>query len=293
MPDPTPPGDQDEILATRRRLLAQLPRAFRQGASGRRLRQAGQRSLFEDVPADEVGGELEADPEDPAWTDAYLIAAERKSLGCYLALDPLGQYAATIRAFSSGTPAAFLASAAHGDRATIGGAVRNLESKTVKAKHGKAASRMIRFALDGLDGAVSCILWQDAAGSLGVPLVEGFLGFLGGKCSRRREEPDLIVDSAVPMAEARARLALGYLVWTRDDSAFHAIRMSQFAEEFPGHLRLYRRYPDGRVFRLGRAFRVRQDPALVEAMTGTWGTGRVALVGPGGVVAVDLPIPPG
>jgi DNA polymerase III alpha subunit len=283
---------QAEVLNDRRKLLASLPRVMKQFEVSRRLKVRGQRSLFEGMDEAEISGNEPNDPIDPAWTDAYLIAREREVLGCYLSLDPFLGWMDQIVAFSTHTMEQFRAGLPDESKVTLGGMVRGLTLKTTKSGRG-SAGKMARFSLDGPDGSVNAIAWPDTVRRLRKLLVNGFCGFLSGRVSRSRQEPDLIVREAVPMTEARGRLSIGYLVRTLGKSTFDVIRLDQLATEYPGKLDLFVCHQDRRVRRIGPGFKVRHDPGLVDALVGLYGRDGVALVGIHGVLSLGDWRPPG
>jgi DNA polymerase III alpha subunit len=271
---PNPGERESESLAIRRQLLASLPRHYTQAKSNRALKAIGQRSLFDGLEESEPAIEPGPDPEDPAWTDAYLKIQQRKLLGCYVGMDPLREDSDWLRAFSTHDAAQFGAGLIEGSRVIVGGMVRNPEFKTVKS------GRMLRFTLDGLGGSVSAVAWPDVASGLSGRVKDGFVGFAEGRCSRLRDEPDLILDAIIPLRQAPVRLARGYVVrLSAPATSSDFIRLDQIASAHPGSSELWIAEPGRPPSRLGGGFRIRSCNDTIGDLSSTWGRHQLTFVG--------------
>jgi len=185
-------------------MVAAIEPAIAAGQTLARDRAAGQSALFgaDDSPE---AAPVAALPSVPAWDEAELLAREKATLGFYVSSHPLERWRGAIRCYSTTDTARFKDLP---DQAplVIGGIIKSIRTLTTRSNE-----RMAVVVIEDLVGTMEAVFFpsahEDVKRRLGDRFAADSLLFFTGVCDRSRGQPQLIVDSAVPMEEGATRLA--------------------------------------------------------------------------------------
>ena len=265
-------GACDGWGATRAQLLASIDKATRAASAAHKLRQRGQRGLFED--ADDAAPEPVDWPDVPDLPQREQLLMERDALGFYLTAHPLADYEELLARFTTHTTAE-LASLPHRSGVVVGGMISAVKiSQTKRPRPGSTHTRFASFDLEDRHDRVRCNLWPDAFALYGeavqpdaIVVVRGVVDLRGGE-----EGPvNLTVHEIIPLDELENRCVVGLAVQLseteHDDAKLQAVE--EIVRYYPGkeRLELDLRLRDGhRVLLRSRRHRIRVCTELIQRL---------------------------
>jgi len=163
-------GCFDGFDVTRKALLEHLERFIDLTAREREQRELGQGFLFDDLPSEDLEGELrdaaEAEPADR-------LRWEREVLGFYLSGHPLDRVGAQLERLTDCRVAELGKRFADGaERATVGGLVTALRTMSIKRDGRNQGRRMATFQLEDATGSVRVVVFPDLFDRAGALLAD-------------------------------------------------------------------------------------------------------------------------
>lgn len=190
-------GAFDSMGAFRSQYAAALEAAVSSGQSAQKAKNSGQCSLFGGME-EEIQPEL---PRMPEWEDNLKLQMEKEVLGIYVSSHPLASFAPQIKMFSNARVDK-LTEINDGTIITIGGLIASVNVRTDKKDR-----RYAQLMLEDLDGSVRVMVFSKQFEEFKEMLIEDEVVFLQGKLDRSRDEPTIICDKIIPVAEAASELA--------------------------------------------------------------------------------------
>ena len=193
---------------TRARAMAAVDVALERSKQASRDRNSGQATLFglfeSAAPNAENKPRFETYPQAEEWDQLQLLGKEKAALGCYVSGHPLDRYGSKITRLGA-VETEGLAKCDPWSVATIAGVVHGYQEKMFRSGGGKAAF----FELEDMKGRVKAKLRGDRIDTYGPilnsnepVLVTGKLSFPISDTPSDEVEPTLLVDEAVPLADA-------------------------------------------------------------------------------------------
>lgn len=196
-------------IANRAAMVASIDAAVGAGQTIAKDRAAGQTSLFGGgggaAEAEQAPAALSADPplaRATPWEESEMLAKEKEVLGFYVSSHPLEQWSARIGAFST-VSIGGVAEKAQDAMVVVGGLI-----KSVRPVVTRKGDRMAIMTLEDDKGTLDAVLFPRtyAECEAGV-LVSDAIVLLVGKVDHQRGDPQVIVDSVVPIERAPEKLA--------------------------------------------------------------------------------------
>ena len=195
-------------------MVASIESASSAGAKLQKDKASGQGGLFGfggDAGGDADGANASADTalaKVEPWTEAEALAAEKESLGFYVSSHPLEQHAAVVKRFANATTRMIREKAppvVQDARVTLAACVQAV--RTILLKNGKnAGAKMGVLAVEDREGSLECVAFTEVFARLGSILTPDAALLLVGKVDYNRGSPQIVLENAVPIAEADARL---------------------------------------------------------------------------------------
>ncbi len=271
-------GALDCLEGNRASLLASLERGLEYGQKLRRLREAGQMSLFS-----AGGGEVPHRPELVRTDDMDLgekLKMERSLLGFFLTGHPLDRFDAEVSQLA--TCRVEELDGAAGRYASTAGLVK--EKRLLPTRNGDMAF----VTLEGREGSADVIAFSDCLSRYGDLLETGRAVFLEGEISERRGDRKLCVSRVIPLERCREELGAGLDIVIESDalkketlsSALEAIKASPGG----GRVRVTVRHPSGRrASAVSRSLRVNPTDGLLDRLRNVLGEESVSLHAGGGI----------
>lgn len=178
-----------------------LDKALEAGQSAARDRAAGQTSLFEmDGLADAGLDAGHTKPDVPEWPEHDVLTFEKEMLGLYISSHPLARHAETIRRFSTLSLVHFK-ELKEGQEVITGGMIT--QAKTFITQKG---SKMAFLTVDTLEGPCEVTVFSDTFEARGELLSVDSIVMLPCRVNYRKEEPTLIANDVMSIAEAESKL---------------------------------------------------------------------------------------
>jgi len=192
-------GAFDALGAHRAAMLAAVEEAISLGNAASEDRRSGQLSMF--APAEDIAPQF---PDVPPLSEAQLLQAEKETLGFYVTSHPLVKVARQLTALST-TDCASLVNLNEGTPVTLGCLIVNVRQRITKSGR-SAGKRMGIFTVEDLTGPCECIAFAESFAELETMLLPDAIVFLRGSVDRRRERPQVIIDSAIAVDDALGEL---------------------------------------------------------------------------------------
>jgi len=204
-------GAFDFCKKPRSRLFAGLEMALGRAAAVQRDQTAGQGSLFDMLdsgPAQNTDDDL---PDVEPWPDSEMLSAEKELIGFYISGHPLASHEWDLNTFALQRIGELgeVLEAADGDEQKAFVRVGGLVDKYKKVFTKKDEPRpYARFRIEGLEAAVSAVVWPDDFGKFEPLLSDGAPVMIGGRITRDfRDELEIQVAEIFPLTEAHKLFA--------------------------------------------------------------------------------------
>jgi DNA polymerase-3 subunit alpha len=197
-------GAFDGMGAHRAAMMAALDGAIQHGQQQAADRRSGQMSFFDSFETGPGGRSRPQFPNVEPWTEARLLAAEKETLGFYITSHPLTSYGRELDNLGN-SKLALLRDLADGAAVTIGCMVSQVRPRLVRQGR-SAGQKMAMLTVEDLTGSAECVIFSDAFERVGHLLEPEAMVFLLGTVDRRREEPNIVVDDVIPIAQAAEQL---------------------------------------------------------------------------------------
>jgi len=198
-------GAFDSVHATAQRaaMLEALDLAIKLGQNAARDRASGQMSIFA-LPGSSPGSSR-ALPEEPVpqlpgvepWTTQQQLKFEKDVLGFYISAHPLDQHADALRRFST-VSLADLAQLKDQTPVIVAGMVSRVRLTNTRKNNERMAILTLEDRLHSADAVAFPRCYEVYAPQLQPDAVV----FIEGKVDHTREEPNIIIDKVIPVAEA-------------------------------------------------------------------------------------------
>jgi DNA polymerase-3 subunit alpha len=272
-------GACDSLGGHRKQQLQVLETTLQEAQLKQADRDAGQESLFGELPAVEHRP-IEM-PEVAPWTESERLAREKEVIGFFISGHPLERYREEVALFGARTTATLHQWSEH--PVTIGAVVTALK-RQISKKTGKEYARLV---LEDFHGTAEAIVFPDAWAKLNQAILPDAATLLtGGYSARDRSEDQapFIIEAARTLAELEASGELGIAIrWNGatppSPEALQAA--SRLCEAHPGPVSLYIDWSDGSgpAARL-RSRRLRVDPReeMLAALREMFGSDAVTLI---------------
>ncbi len=260
-------GACDSLGGHRKQLLEALDGALQEAQLKQADREAGQESLFGDLPQVEHAPFIL--PDVPPWTEAERLAREKEVLGFFISGHPLERYRDEVALFGTRTTATLGEWSEH--PVTIA-AVVTMVKRQISKKTGKEYARLV---LEDFHGTAEAIVFPDAWAKLNqVILPDASLLLTGGYSERDRGEDraPFIVEAARPLADFKETGALALSLRWRLPGAPppDAVRaVASLCVRHPGPTPVYIEWNDGNgesVRLRSRSLRVALEEDLVRGL---------------------------
>ena len=203
-------GAFDSLGASRAAMIAAMDQALEMGQQAAADRKAGQLSflsMLTDQGAEEPHARF---PDVEPWSEAQLLAAEKETLGFYVTSHPLiahGRELASLT-YPGGFTLAGAGEYGQDTAVTVGCMIAQVRT-TVTRKDNR---KMAMLTVEDLTGKCDAVVFPDSYEQFVELLVPEAIVFLCGHVDRRRERPNLIVDSIIPVDRAIEELTGGILL---------------------------------------------------------------------------------
>ena len=260
-------GACDSLGGHRKQLLEALETTLQEAQLKQADRDAGQESLFGELPAVEHRpAEL---PDVPPWTESERLAREKEVIGFFISGHPLERYREEVALFGARTTATLHQWSEH--PVTIGAVVTALK-RQISKKTGKEYARLV---LEDFHGTAEAIVFPDAWAKLNQSILpDSALLLTGGYSDRDRGEDraPFIVESVKPLSEIKATGALALSLRWRLPTAppAEAVRaVARLCTSHPGPTPVYIEWNDGNgesVRLRSRSLRVALEEDLVRGL---------------------------
>ena len=205
-------GAFDSMGYRRSQLMAVVDRAIQSGAATLADRKAGQKSLFEDMAADEDEKETVSMPDIPEWDEREKLQMEKEVLGFYLSSHPLEQYKEKLEAYSTHTTKS-LATCRDRSEVTVGGIISSIKPAHVRKAREGAPTKYANFDLEDVAGNVRCICWPSEYATCGELIDDEKIVLLRGSVDKRGgDEANLIVNEVIPLDQVDEHYTRGLMV---------------------------------------------------------------------------------
>ncbi|MHC4671401.1 MAG: DNA polymerase III subunit alpha [Planctomycetota bacterium] len=231
-------GSFDSTGAMRKALMMVLDDAISFGSAAAADRRAGQMSLFGSSDPG-IAKSVPKIPENEQWTEAQMLAYEKKTLGFYVTQHPLASYEQELLKYSTASTVDLKAHN-EGSEVTLGGLISKV--RTVITKSGRnAGSKMGIVTLEDLKGQVDVIVFpRDLERVQGLLAPESVV-FFKGTVDRRREEPSVRMSEVIPADRAEELLSTTVVIKVNCVGASESVlqQLREAVDKYPGHCAVY------------------------------------------------------
>ncbi|HLB54765.1 MAG TPA: DNA polymerase III subunit alpha [Gemmatimonadales bacterium] len=252
-------GACDSLGGHRSQLLAALDGVLVEAQLRQQDREAGQESLFGELPESRVREPVL--PDVPAWSEAERLVREKEVLGFFISGHPLEPYRPEVELFGTRTTATL-------DRwseqpVRVAGVITAVRRQLAR-KSGKEYARVV---VEDFHGTAEVLVFPESWARLNHVLVEDALVLLTGGYSARdrgEERATMVVEGARSLAELRSSGAVGLVFrWTAPAAPTPELvrKAAALCAGHPGSAPVYIEWSDGNgvAVRL-RARRLRVEP---------------------------------
>jgi DNA polymerase-3 subunit alpha len=207
-------GALDHLGGHRAQLMAALDRALAVAQLRRAEMEAGQVTLFDDLPAGREADQSNALPEVDPWSEAERLAREREVLGFFISGHPLDRFREEVALFASRTTATLGIWSEH--RVTAAVIVTAVQRRISR----KTGAEYARLTIEDFHGTAQAIVFPEAWARLSQIIVPDAALLLTGSYSQRDRDEDrvpFVVEDAEPLEQLKASGAVGLaLCWRAD-----------------------------------------------------------------------------
>ncbi|MBI1337694.1 MAG: DNA polymerase III subunit alpha [Phycisphaera sp.] len=164
------------------------------------------------------------------WSPKVALDFEKSVLGFYVSSHPLDEHRKTLSTFGNATVEEAKSMRAD-TRVVLGGMLTRVRHTLVK--NGKSAGqKMAMITIEDPSGSMDGVVFSDAF-AIAAPLLEtDRVVFLKGRIDRRREEPNIVVESVIAVERAPAELTEEVRIVLHEESHYQPPR-----QPFNGELR--------------------------------------------------------
>ena len=265
-------GTFDDLGGRRSQYVAALESALSAGNAAQKARAIGQMGLF-GASSEALAPAL---PEVPAWSDQDRLQKEKEVLGFYVSSHPLAEYTRQINAFSN-VRTSRLSTMDDQSGVTIGGLIGSVRLRTDRNN-----KRYAQVMLEDMEGAVTVMVFASIFEKVKAELIADKIVFVQGRVDRSRDEPSIIAEDIIPLAEASERLTQFALI-SIDAAGFEPARLEEMKDlvqthrgEVPLYFRVKTHNRRTVLIRAGREFCIRPTRHLSEDMAKFLGEGHLA-----------------
>ncbi len=272
-------GAFDGLGFRRARLMGVVERAIDRATEVQRDRKQGQGSFF-DLLAGGPGAcaENEEMPDVPEWPENQLLAQEKALLGFYVSGHPLARYGSEIERFATASTAK-LAGLKNGATVKLGGIIAKLRIAFTHKKNEKMAVAVF----EDLEGTVELLFYPRVYAKVAALVAEEAALLVTGKLEMEDDNPKIVAEEAIPLAEAQERCAAAMYVMVHLSDIEHGKLdgLKRLLESAPGSCPVFLDFsaPTGErvLMKTGRQFRVSPSPELVRSVEEILGESTVRL----------------
>lgn len=224
-------GCFDSMGARRSQLLAVYEQAFDGAMQQKKVKNAGQMSLFDlggGTMLDQVSIKL---PDIPELRSAILLAREREAAGLYLSGHPLDNFSQALDRFPLTVADLEEADGVTGVSDSSGVEVGGMLS-SCKQRPAKNGNGMVGYAeLEGVTGRVECVLFPRTLQQCGNLFYDDSPVAVRGKLNIREERTNsLLIEDLRPLAALQQTVFLRFASLTPDEMR----RAAAFLRQYPG-----------------------------------------------------------
>jgi DNA polymerase-3 subunit alpha len=225
-------GAFDALGAHRAAMLAAVEDAVTQGQSLAEDARSGQGNFFTAF-APAAGPKPAARfPDVEPLSETQLLQAEKETLGFYVTSHPLVKYGRELDSLAT-AKCAGLGEIPDGTKVILGCMIGSIRPRITKS--GRSAGKaMAIFGIADLTGSCECIAFSETYEMLSGQLREEAIVFLTGSVDRKREKPQVIVDSLVPIEQAIEELTGGMLLRLEQAASSDLIALSDIFRRHKG-----------------------------------------------------------
>ncbi len=269
-------GAMDCFGMARARLIAGLEAAMNAGAVEQKARSSGQMGLFAAIEHEAPPPSL---PMLPEWPEKQKLQFEKAVLGFYCSSHPLAEHSAELEAFATSSISELATKFEDGAIVVVGGLV----SKST-VKNDKKGRRFAMIELEDMNGSARGVVFAKLFEEVKEYLVADAVVFVEARLDKSRDEPSLVVNSVIPMADAPRRLAARAVVRLPMEGveAPKLERLRALVAKNRGETRLFFRLvsPEGRVdIRAGDQFALSPTREVIDGIRDLFGDGALTLGG--------------
>lgn len=207
-------GALDHLGAHRAQLMTALDRALAAAQLRRAEMEAGQVTLFDNLPATREEEDPDALPDVAPWPEAERLAREREVLGFFISGHPLERFRDEVALFGSRTTATLGTWSEH--RVTAAVIVTAIQRRISR----KTGAEYARLTIEDFHGTAEAIVFPEAWARLSQIIVQDAALLLTGSYSKRDRGEDrvpFVVEDAQPLEQLKTSGAMGLaLCWQAD-----------------------------------------------------------------------------
>ncbi|HSF30043.1 MAG TPA: DNA polymerase III subunit alpha [Candidatus Tectomicrobia bacterium] len=194
-------GAFDTTGDTRAQMIACLDDYLEAGQKRQRDREDGQISMFDDGEDASPTRHRPRVPSLPEWEESQLLAHEKEVIGFYITGHPLTRYERQLRLYAIANTQT-LGTFQDGDKVSLGGMVFKTRLQTTRK-----GDRMAFVTLEDVQGQVDVIVFPEVYKEFGTALEADQPVLVRGIIDWGEDNPKIIADRIVPLAEAALRLS--------------------------------------------------------------------------------------
>jgi DNA polymerase-3 subunit alpha len=194
-------GAFDALGETRARMMANLDEYLESGQKRQRDREDGQISMFDDVEEVIQPVYRPRTPVVPEWEESQVLAYEKEVIGFYITGHPLARYERQLRLYAIANTQS-LREFQDGEKVSLGAMIFKTRLQTTRK-----GDRMAFATLEDVQGQVDVIVFPEVYKEFGAVLETEQPVLVRGVVDWGEDNPKIIADRIVLLAEAADRLA--------------------------------------------------------------------------------------